>query len=76
MRLFESFEHQMTTQAEKETIEAFCRELALALRRITGRVVEIKPDDLPVPLKEVEPDIPEEGLEANAPDKKEESQEP
>jgi len=28
------------TQAEKETIEAFCRELALALRRITGRDIE------------------------------------
>ena len=49
----------MTTQAEEEAIEAFCRELALALRRITGQVVEIKPGDLPVPLKESEPESPQ-----------------
>jgi hypothetical protein len=47
------------TRAELEAIEAFCRELALALRRITGRVVEIKPGDLPVPLKESEPESPQ-----------------
>ena len=33
-------------QAEKEIIEAFCRELALALRRITGKNIEIRPDEL------------------------------
>ena len=55
----------MTTRAEEEAIEAFCRELALALRRITGRVVEIKPGDLPVPLKEAETDSPETNQDAN-----------
>ncbi len=35
------------TQAEQETIEVFCRELALALRRITGKNIEIRPDMLP-----------------------------
>jgi hypothetical protein len=34
--------------AEKETIKIFCRELALALRRITGKVVEIRPEELPM----------------------------
>lgn len=50
----------MRTQAEQETIEAFCRELALALRRITGRDVKIKPGELPVPLREIEPEATEE----------------
>ncbi len=40
------------TQAEKETIEAFCRELALALRRITGRTVVIPPANLPKVVEE------------------------
>jgi hypothetical protein len=37
------------TQAEKETIETFCRELALALRRITGKTIDIDPEMLAVP---------------------------
>ena len=37
------------TQAEKETIEAFCRELALALRRITGKTIDINPEMLAIP---------------------------
>ncbi len=39
------------TQAENEVIETFCRELALALRRITGRKVDISSEAL---AKEVE----------------------
>ena len=37
------------TQAEKETLEAFCRELALALRRITGKTIDIDPEMLAIP---------------------------
>ena len=48
------------TRAELEVIEAFCRELALALRRITGREVKIKPGELPVPLNEIKPEPMEE----------------
>jgi hypothetical protein len=40
------------TQAEKETIEAFCRELALALRRITGRNIDFPQVTLPVEVKD------------------------
>jgi hypothetical protein len=40
------------TQAEEETIETFCRELALALRRITGKTIEIKPDLLAAPVED------------------------
>ena len=47
------------TQAEQETIEIFCRELALALRRITGKNIVIRPEDLPAPV-ENEPDQAEE----------------
>jgi len=39
------------TQAEQETIETFCRELALALRRITGKNIVIRPEDLPAPVE-------------------------
>ncbi|MBN1666912.1 MAG: hypothetical protein JW862_07475 [Anaerolineales bacterium] len=39
------------TQAEQETIEIFCRELALALRRITGKNIVIRPQDLPAPIE-------------------------
>jgi hypothetical protein len=42
----------MMTQAEQETIEVFCRELALALRRITGKNIEIRPDMLPKLLED------------------------
>lgn len=35
------------TQAEQETIAAFCRELALALRRITGKNIPIHLEDFP-----------------------------
>jgi hypothetical protein len=40
------------TQAEKETIEAFCRELALALRRITGKTIDLHPDMLATPVED------------------------
>lgn len=32
------------TQAEKETIETFCNELSLALRQITGKTYDLRPD--------------------------------
>jgi hypothetical protein len=32
------------TNAEKETIETFCLELTLALRRITGETIDIQPN--------------------------------
>jgi hypothetical protein len=38
------------TQAEQEIIETFCHELALALRRITGRT-SLSPKDLPRPIE-------------------------
>jgi hypothetical protein len=40
------------TQAENEVIETFCRELALALRRITGRKVDISPEALAKEVKD------------------------
>jgi hypothetical protein len=40
------------TQAENEVIETFCRELALALRRITGRKVDISPKALAKEVKD------------------------
>lgn len=42
------------THAEKETIEAFCRELALALRRITGCIIEYPPAALPTEIQDPE----------------------
>jgi hypothetical protein len=39
------------TQAEQEIIETFCHELALALRRITGKNIVICPQDLPRPIE-------------------------
>ncbi len=42
------------TQAEKETIEAFCRELALALRRITGRNIDYPRATLPIEIQDPE----------------------
>ena len=38
--------------AEQETIRQFCYEVALILRRLTGRVVEEKPVDLATELDE------------------------
>ena len=38
------------------SIEIFCRELALALRRITGKNIVIRPQDLPAPI-ENEPEL-------------------
>ncbi|WP_322508980.1 hypothetical protein [Anaerolinea sp.] len=35
--------------SEQARMEAFCRDLAFALRRITGKVVELDPCQLPVP---------------------------
>ena len=35
--------------SDQARIDAFCRDLALALRRISGRVVDIDPDQLPEP---------------------------
>jgi hypothetical protein len=40
------------TQAEKETIETFCRELSLALSRITGCKIEITSQVSPVEARE------------------------
>lgn len=40
------------TQAENEVIETFKRELALALRRITGRKIDLFPEELPTEVKE------------------------
>jgi hypothetical protein len=34
------------SNTEKEIIETFCRELTLALRRITGETIDIQPDFL------------------------------
>ena len=38
--------------AEQETVRQFCYELALILRRLTGRVVSEKPADLATELDE------------------------
>ncbi len=38
--------------AEQETVRQFCYEVALILRRITGRVVEEKPQDLAMELED------------------------
>ncbi len=38
--------------AEQETVRQFCYEVALILRRITGRVVEEKPADLATELED------------------------
>lgn len=38
--------------AEQETVRQFCYEVALILRRITGRVVQEKPPDLATELDE------------------------
>ena len=38
--------------AEQETVRQFCYELALILRRLTGRVVSEKPVDLATELDE------------------------
>jgi len=47
----------MNTAADKNTLDAFSRELRQALQRITGKVLE--PEDLPVP---VENEKPQDGL--------------
>lgn len=45
------------TQAENEVIETFCRELALALRRITGRKMDISPEALAKEIKDSGEDV-------------------
>lgn len=58
----------MNTAADKNTLDAFSRELRQALQRITGKVLE--PEDLPVP---VENEKPQDGLPdqaANLPEAK------
>ena len=45
----------MGNQAEKEKIREFCYELALALRRITGRVIENDCQELAKDLGEKAP---------------------
>ncbi len=42
------------TPAEQEVVRQFCYEIALALRRITGRSKGLDPKELPVPVDEVE----------------------
>ena len=37
-------------RAEQEVVDLICRELALALRRITGRKVKFSPGELPVSI--------------------------
>ena len=38
------------TPAEQEVVRQFCYEIAMALRRITGRAKSLAPEDLPVPV--------------------------
>jgi hypothetical protein len=40
------------TQGKKGTIETFCRELALALHRITGKSIDIQPDQLSASIED------------------------
>jgi len=47
----DSLKGEPVNQAEQETIERFCRELALVLRHITGHSIELTAQDLPL-LKE------------------------
>ena len=48
------------TQAEKDTIETFCRILALELSRSTGIPIEFNPDWLSIPLEDnSHPDNPQ-----------------
>jgi hypothetical protein len=45
------------TQAELETIETFCRELARELSRLTGKTIAINPGLLATPDKDcLQPD--------------------
>ncbi len=41
------------TPAEREVVEVFCRELALALRHITGQEIHIDPKSLPFEAAEI-----------------------
>jgi hypothetical protein len=47
-----TFEISQMNPAEQETVRQFCYELALILRRITGRVVDEKPVDLATELED------------------------
>ncbi len=46
------------TQAEKEVVDLFCRELELALRSITGQDIYIDPKSLPIEAAETSSDTP------------------
>jgi hypothetical protein len=53
------------TQAENEIIEAFKRELALALRRITGRKIDLFPEELPTEVQAEDKPVDTEGVKTN-----------
>jgi|GEM_PF-2413674 len=53
------------TQAEYEIIEAFKRELALALRRITGRKIDLFPEELPTEVQEEDKPAKTEGVKTD-----------
>lgn len=53
------------TQAENEIIEAFKRELALALRRITGRKIDLFPEELPTEVQAEDKPVNTEGTTTN-----------
>jgi len=42
------------TQAKNETIEIFCRELALELKWITDEKIDIQPDLLTYPMEDIQ----------------------
>ena len=54
------------TQAENEIIEAFKRELALALRRITGRKIDLFPEELPTEVQAEDKPANTEGAKTDA----------
>jgi hypothetical protein len=45
------------TNTEKETIETFCRELTLALHRITGETIDLQLDFLAAPCEDDQPPV-------------------
>ena len=53
------------TQAENEIIEAFKRELALALRRITGRKIDLFPEELPTEVQAEDKPTNTEGIKTD-----------
>lgn len=62
------------TQAENEIIEAFKRELALALRRITGRKIDLFPDELPTEVQAEDKPANTEDAASGSPDMNQDKQ--